>query len=109
MKTPAQKFIAEDVENLEKELVFLKSRYARLLLMSSQVVNLLKVTKAKEYMLHGVCRRLTIIERCVDNIYSTFPFTRDTFLSQDELHDIAIYLHSFFVNVFGHYISPHYN
>ncbi|MGE0269250.1 MAG: hypothetical protein AB7S78_12435 [Candidatus Omnitrophota bacterium] len=101
MKTPAQRFKIEDVQKMEEELIYLKSRYARLLSMAMQVVDLLKEVKAKEYMLHGVCRRLTIIERCIENIYSIFPFARGTFLSQDELHDIAIYLHSFFVNIFG--------
>jgi hypothetical protein len=101
MKSPQQWFLPEDVAKLEEDLVFLKSRYARLLSMAMGVVNGLKVTKAREYMLHGVCRRISVIERCVENIYSIFPLNRETLLCREELSDIAINLHAFFINVFG--------
>lgn len=101
MKSPAQWFLPQDVQRMEEELILLKSRYKNLLLTAAAIVNILKVSKAQEYMLHGVCRRLRVIERCVENIYLIFPLNRNTLLNEDELYDVAINLHAFFINVFG--------
>lgn len=61
----------------------------------------LKNEKAREYLCHGVCRRLKIIRRCIDNIFAIFPIGREHFLSQDERSDLEINLHAFVVNVHG--------
>lgn len=61
----------------------------------------LKEEKAKEYLFHGAARRLGIIERCVENIYSIYPLERTELLSYGELKDLDINIHAFFVNIFG--------
>lgn len=61
----------------------------------------LKEKRAKEYLLHGVGRRLRIINRCLKNISSIFPPEREDLLNSDELADVNINLHAFFINIYG--------
>lgn len=91
----------EDVAKIENNLILLKSRYAKIIRSIFKIKDSLKNEKAKEYLLHGVARRLGVIERCVENIYSIFPLRREELLERDELVDISINLHAFFVNIFG--------
>ncbi|MDO8358216.1 MAG: hypothetical protein Q7U76_17710 [Nitrospirota bacterium] len=62
---------------------------------------LLKVKRAQEYLDHGVCRRLRIIRRCIQNIFSVFPPDRTELLSEDERSDVEISLHAFVINIYG--------
>jgi hypothetical protein len=57
--------------------------------------------KAIEYMTQGVGRRLKLACRCISNIYRIFPPDRTELLKDDELSDICINLHAFYLNVFG--------
>ena len=91
----------EDIKKIEDDLILLKSRYVKLIDNLLKVAGVLKEEKAKEFLLHGVARRLDVIERCVENIYSLFPLRRETLLSREELKDVDINLHAFFVNIFG--------
>ncbi len=61
----------------------------------------LQGTRAKEYLLHGVARRLGILTRCVHNIFTIFPVERTQQLESDALTDVEINLHAFFVNISG--------
>lgn len=49
----------------------------------------------KEFLIQGVARRLQVIRRCVENIYSIFPVKREELLCNDELSDVDINLHAF--------------
>ena len=91
----------EDIKKIEDDLILLKSRYVKLVTNLFKLTGVLKNEKAKEYLLHGVMRRLGVIERCVENIYSKFPLRQETLLCGDELKDVDINLHAFFVNIFG--------
>jgi hypothetical protein len=101
MQSPAQRLLPKDVREIQEELTLLTARYAQLVFIVGEVTDLLKQPKAKEYAMHGVGRRLGIIKRCVINIYAIFPLERDSFLDRNELSDIAINLHAFYVNIFG--------
>lgn len=61
----------------------------------------LLVLHAKEYLLHGVCRRLGLINKTIRNIYTIFPPNRIEKLSLDEIDDVQINLHAFLINVYG--------
>ena len=91
----------EDICRIEENLVLLKSRFLELLNRIYEVHDNLKNEKAKEYLLNGVGRRLRVLERCVENIYSIFPLQREKLLNRNELNDIDINLHAFFINIFG--------
>ncbi|HSF31325.1 MAG TPA: hypothetical protein VLK82_12755 [Candidatus Tectomicrobia bacterium] len=57
--------------------------------------------KAKEYLMQGAGRRLNIITRCIENIFHIFPIGQTKQLTRDELTDVGINLHAFFVNISG--------
>lgn len=57
--------------------------------------------RAKEYLEHGVCRRIRVLERSIERIYEIFPPDRKEKLTRDELSDVQIYLHAFVINLFG--------
>jgi hypothetical protein len=61
----------------------------------------LKNQRAKEYLEHGVCRRIRVLERSIERIYEIFPPSRKDKLTRDELADVQIYLHAFVINLFG--------
>ncbi len=57
--------------------------------------------QAKEYLMQGAGRRLCFITRCIDNIFRIFPVGQTEKLAIDELTDIGINLHAFFINIAG--------
>src|SRR3569832_524187 len=61
----------------------------------------LKSPRAKEYLEHGVCRRIRVLERSIERIYEIFPPDRKEKLTRNELSDVQIYLHAFGINLFG--------
>ena len=91
----------ENTEEIEDRLLALTSRHAELTTKIFKINDALNNEKAKEYLFHGVLRRLNTIERCVENIYSIFPIRRKTLLNRNELKDIDINLHAFFINIYG--------
>jgi hypothetical protein len=91
----------ETIEKIENDLILLKSRHNKITSKLVQVNDSLKNAKAKEFLFHGILRRINTIARCVDNIYSIFPVSRKKLLCSDQLNDIAINLHAFFINIFG--------
>ena len=91
----------ETIELLKIDLDSIKQKRYVLNDKFIQLSSILVVEKAKEYLLHGTTRRLGIVVQCIDNIYSVFPPERDQFLSVEELKEVDINLHSFFINVYG--------
>lgn len=91
----------EDIQKINSEFNTLKRRYIGLVFKLFDLSGKLKEEKAKEYFHHGIMRRLEVIERCIGNIFLIFPVERENLLSHDELIDVEINLHAFFVNVFG--------
>ena len=67
----------------------------------SDVAPSLNREEAREHLNHGLCRRLTILQRCVQNIFAIFPPRRKQLLSGDERVDLEINLHSFLINIHG--------
>ncbi len=61
----------------------------------------LKSEKAREYVLHGVCRRLMIVRKCIENIFTIYPLSRASLLNNEERTNLEINLHAFLINVHG--------
>jgi hypothetical protein len=55
----------------------------------------------KEHLLFGAARRLSIISRCLENIFNDFPPTTYKPLSRDIIHDVQINLHAYVMNLYG--------
>lgn len=56
---------------------------------------------SRVYLMEGVYRRLAILYRCIDNVFDLFPLERKELLSKNELDDLNINLHAFFINIYG--------
>ena len=95
-------YSAEQIEELlrEKNEVLHKLNEIRTTLFSD-LSQTLKSERAREYLLHGVCRRLGIIRRSMANVFDIFPVSREELLSDDERCNLGINLHAFFINVYG--------
>lgn len=76
-------------------------KYDNLLLQLTFFQQELNNEKAREYLMQGVGRRLKTLTRCIDNIFTLFPPERVEHLSKEELSDLAINLHAFFINISG--------
>ncbi len=61
----------------------------------------LKVEKAREYLQHGVCRRVKTIRRCLVNVFTIYPPERTAPLPSDDVSDVMINLQAFIANVYG--------
>lgn len=61
----------------------------------------LENVEAKNHLAHGVARRLKIVSRCIQQLFSLLPPDADKPLDRDELTDLNINLHALLVNVAG--------
>lgn len=69
--------------------------------LARDVASSLNNNKANEYLLHGVCRRIQLIRRCIENIFRLFPVDREAVLTDEERSDLEINLHAFVINING--------
>lgn len=58
-------------------------------------------SSADEFLKHGFLRRIIILKRCIDNIYSVCPISQDRKLSNEKRIDVEINLHAFVINTYG--------
>lgn len=91
----------EDALHIKSLFSTIHERHLRLSKRMLDLIDILENVKAMEYMSQGGVRRLNIICRCIENIFLIFPVDREDLLTKDELKDISINLHAFFVNIFG--------
>lgn len=56
---------------------------------------------ANEYLQHGVCRRLHVMSRCVENVFSLYPPERSELLAREARYDLEISLHAFISHLVG--------
>ena len=61
----------------------------------------LQSKRAREYLLHGICRRLGVLHQSIINVFEIFPATREDHLTEVERSNIEINLHAFTINVYG--------
>jgi hypothetical protein len=91
----------DDVDKIKSEFALINSRYSDLTIKLWKLQNSLKTDKAKEYLTHGVMRRMGTMMRSIENVFTIFPIERIKLLSMDELRDVDINLHAFCINIFG--------
>jgi hypothetical protein len=56
-----------------------------------------------EHLLHGAGRRVGVIRRAIENVFSLFPPETKRPLQSDALADVQINLHAFVMNLYGIY------
>lgn len=67
----------------------------------TQFVRTLRTQGAKEFWLHGVCRRQSILHRALSNIFALMPLDREEKLDDNERFDLSINIHAFLINLVG--------
>lgn len=55
----------------------------------------------RRFLAHGVGRRLSVLKRSIEEIFTIFPPDREAPLSNDETVSLQIHLHAFLINVAG--------
>jgi hypothetical protein len=60
-----------------------------------------KSDRAREYAMHGFCRRLGTLVRAIDLVFEGLPPEREDIPGRDELVDATIAIQSFVSNTFG--------
>ncbi len=94
-------FSPSQIREIEQGYQDCRRAYGDTLLLLNPVLAQLSRERAKQYLLHGVGRRLRILHKCIEHIYTIFPVRRRNALSEDELTQVSIDLHAFYVNLFG--------
>jgi len=61
----------------------------------------LKSRSAREYLTHGVGRRLRVLQRSLENVFTLCPVRQTEPLSEDARTDVEINIHAFVINVHG--------
>ncbi len=57
--------------------------------------------RVKEHLTQGAGRRIMVLKRSVENIFTLFPLTTTRPLRSDRLSDVQINLHAFVMNLYG--------
>lgn len=97
----AMAYTKEAILKIENDYAEIHSRYHKLMFKLTELNSHIRDDEAREYLMQGVGRRLKTLARCVKNIFEIFPADRSDLLTKDELTDLAINLHAFFINVSG--------
>ena len=91
----------EAFEEIEMQYSELRFRHNKLFLKAVFFAGRMGNERAKEYILHGVSRRLDLLQRCIDKMFMLFPANRMEKLTQSDQQDIVINLHAFLINIYG--------
>ena len=89
------------LDSVDIEIASLHAKRIDVIKGISSVEKSLSNATAKEYLMHGVMRRLGTITACISNIFEEFPATQEKLLSEQALKNVSINLHAFFVNIAG--------
>jgi hypothetical protein len=60
-----------------------------------------KSDRGREHATHGLCRRLSLLVRCIDQVYEALPPEREDIPERHETAKAEIGIHSFVLNTFG--------
>jgi hypothetical protein len=60
-----------------------------------------KSTRAREFALHGFCRRLNTMIHCIDKVFAELPPELDAIPSRDSVVEAAMAIQAFLLNTFG--------
>jgi hypothetical protein len=88
----ALKKLADGYQTVNDKLNYLMEKYYLIALANS---------RAKEFASQGYSRRLKVMVRCIENVFTMIPPERIELPSRDELSDATINIQSFVFNVFG--------
>lgn len=91
----------DNIQELDKKYLEVLPTFSKLMSELSMLSGTLQNERAREYLAHGVMRRISIITRCIENIFVIYPPDRTNKLTKEERNDVCVNLHSFFINIAG--------
>lgn len=94
-------FTAEQATNFHREYQEATSALDKLFLQAVLDGQNLESEQAREYVLHGLGRRLKLLKLCMSKIFRLFPPDSAKPLDPEDLHDVQISLHAFVMNLYG--------
>jgi len=67
-------YSAEQIERITlEEIKVLHNLHELRMTLISQIAPILESDRAKEYLLHGICRRLSVLHCSIRNVFDIFP------------------------------------
>ena len=100
-KGKTMSYTKKAILKIKRKYANIESVHSNLLLKLFTLASKIKNENSREYLMEGVGRRLGILARCVYNVFKLFPVDRKELLTKDELADLYINLHAFFINISG--------
>lgn len=95
----------EAIKKIEEEFRLFqidKSQYAEIIRLIMIIVNgVFPQTQLYHFAYYGLLRRIKILNKCVENIFSIRDFYSEAIPSDDELNSITINLQCFIINLYG--------
>ena len=89
----------DGLQELEKKFLDLREKNNDLLLhfLERKYVN----NKAREFVQHGLCRRLRLMIRCIEKVFEVLPPDTQDVPEEDVIHDVTVHLQAFLFNTYG--------
>jgi hypothetical protein len=91
----------EQIAHIQEEYLTVKQGLLELIEKTVLMGQSSECVAVKEHLLHGAARRLSILRKCLENIFNSFPPTTVRPLQRDVIYDVQINLHAYFVNLYG--------
>lgn len=57
--------------------------------------------RAKEFVCHGLCRRMSLMARCIEKVFEVLPPDCQDVPDSDVIHDVTVHLQAFVFNTYG--------
>ena len=94
-------YTQEQIDHIEQE--YYKNLHGLQQLMMDTVVagQSSSHERVREHLMHGVSRRIKVMEKSIRNIFQQFPLETVRPLSNEILSDVQINLHAFMINLYG--------
>ena len=89
----------EGLQGLEEQFLGLQGRCNDLI--SSYLEMDFKNDRAKEFVRHGLCRRLSLMTRCIQKVFEVLPPDSQEVPDADLNHDVTVHLQAFVFNAYG--------
>ncbi|MBF0375966.1 MAG: hypothetical protein HQK72_00610 [Desulfamplus sp.] len=97
-------FFADALDKLERdryEVITMLNELQQKIIIEAQSLD--PSSRVYEHLLHGAGRRVRVIRRSIENVFSLFPPSTAQPLNSDVLDDVQINLHAFLINIYGLY------
>ena len=89
----------EELQGLEEQFLGLQGKCNDLC--SSYLEREFRNDQAKEFVCHGLCRRMSLMTRCIEKVFEVLPPDCQDVPDSDVIHDVTVHLQAFVFNTYG--------